>query len=70
MDRIAWRWMMAEARRQSAVDEIDVAVAEAIQACGGDAREAVASLIRAQWAMDEERRAAVSAGYERRALRR
>lgn len=58
-----------ETRRQSAVDEIDVAVAEAIQACGGDAREAVAALIRAQWAMDREREATVSAGYVRRELR-
>ena len=59
---------MGEKRRQSAVDEIDVAVAEAILACGGDAREAVASLIRAQWQMDRECEATVSAGYVRRRL--
>lgn len=60
---------MMQARRQSVIDEIDVAVAEAIQACGGDMRETIASLIRAQWAMDRERGATVSAGYVRRELR-
>ena len=51
------------------VAEIDVAVAEAIQACGGDMRAAIEGLIRAQWRMDEEREATVSAGYVRRRLR-
>ncbi|MBB3952610.1 hypothetical protein [Aureimonas jatrophae] len=60
---------MATPERQTAVDEIDVAVAEAIQACGGNVHETIASLIRAQRAMDEERDANVSAGYERRRLR-
>ncbi|WP_156418001.1 hypothetical protein [Aureimonas sp. AU4] len=50
------------------MDEIDVAVAEAIQACDGDLHEAIASLIRAQRVMDAERNAFVSAGYERRRL--
>ncbi len=59
---------MARPERQSAVDEIDVAVAEAIQACDGDLHEAIASLIRAQRVMDAERNAFVSAGYERRRL--
>jgi len=58
---------MAQEQRPSAMAEIDVAVAEAIQACGGDMREAIAGLIRAQWAMDQEREASVSAGYVRRA---
>lgn len=57
---------MGEAKRESVVDEIDVAVAEAIQACGGDMRAAIAGLIRAQWQMDREREATVSAGYVRR----
>ncbi|SDO75827.1 hypothetical protein SAMN05192530_11282 [Aureimonas jatrophae] len=61
--------LMATPERQTAVDEIDVAVAEAIQACGGNVHETIASLIRAQRAMDEERDANVSAGYERRRLR-
>lgn len=58
-----------EAGRQSVVDEIDVAVTEAIQACGCDIRVAIAGLIRAQWAMDRERDAILSAGYVRRELR-
>lgn len=61
---------MSEIRRQSVVEEIDIAVAEAIQACGGDAREAVAGLIRAQWEMDRELEATVSAGYIRRRMPR
>ncbi|MBB3952702.1 hypothetical protein [Aureimonas jatrophae] len=60
---------MATPERQSVIEEIDVAVAEAIQACGGDVHETIASLIRAQRAMDEERDAKISAGYERRRLR-
>lgn len=43
---------MSETRRVSAVDEIDVAVAEAIQACGGEMRATIEGLIRAQWRMD------------------
>jgi len=60
---------MAQEQRQSAVTEIDIAVMEAIQSCGGDVHETIASLIRAQRAMDDERNANVSAGYERRSLR-
>ena len=56
-------------RRRSKVEEIDVAVAAAIQACGGDMRATIAGLIRGQWAMDEERAATVSVGYVRRKLR-
>lgn len=61
---------MGEAKRESVVDEIDVAVAEAIQVCGGDMRAAIAGLIMAQWAMDREREETVSAGYVRRRMGR
>lgn len=60
---------MAQVQRESVVNENDVALAEAIQACGGGTHETMASPIRAQRAIQSEKAATVSAGYARRELR-
>jgi hypothetical protein len=57
-----------EASPPSAAIDLDVAVDQAIAACGGDARETVKALIVANGFLETENevlRASVSAGYSR-----